>query len=69
MPPSTTGRLALWILEGFGRGELVIGSPVEKDAFVLNVGRLRSLYGEPCSYEQLRATCIAIGQRLAAETD
>jgi dTDP-4-dehydrorhamnose reductase/UDP-glucose 4-epimerase len=64
-----TGRLALWILEGFGRGELVIGSPVEKDAFVLDVDRLRGLYGEPCSYEQLRATCIAIGQRLAAETD
>ncbi len=62
-----TGRLALWILEGFGRGQLVIGSPVEKDAFVLEVGRLSALYGEPCSYEQLRAACIALGQRLAAE--
>ena len=39
-----TGRLALWILEGFGRGELVIGSPVEKDAFVLDVDRLRAPY-------------------------
>ncbi len=60
-----TGRLALWILEGFGRGELVIGSPVEKDAFVLDVGRLRGLYGEPCSYDQLRTACLAIGQQLA----
>jgi UDP-glucose 4-epimerase len=30
-----TGRLALWVLEGYGRGELVIASPREHDAFVL----------------------------------
>ena len=34
-----TGRLALWVLEGYGRGELVIESPREHDAFVLDVGR------------------------------
>ncbi len=45
----------------------MIGSPVEKDAFVLDVGRLSALCGEPCSYEQLHAAGIAIGQRLAAE--
>lgn len=63
-----TGRLALWILEGFGRGELVIESTEEKDAFVLDIGRLKALYGRPCTLEDLRDACLAIGRRLAEET-
>lgn len=63
-----TGRLALWIIEGFGRGELVIESPREHDAFVLDVTRLRSRYGAPCGLEDLRDSCFALGRRLAAET-
>ena len=62
-----TGRLALWILEGFGRGELVIESTEENDPFVLDVARLRDLYGQPCSYADLRDACLAIGRRLAAD--
>ena len=65
--PLPAGRIALWILEGFGRGELVIGSPEERDPFVLDVAKLRALYGEPCSIEELRARCLAIGRRLAEE--
>jgi UDP-glucose 4-epimerase len=61
------GRIALWILEGFGRGELVIRSGEERDPFVLDVTRLRSLFGEPCTLEDLRASCLAIGRRLAEE--
>lgn len=61
------GRLALWILEGFGRGELVIGSTEEKDAFVLDIKRLEDLYGRPCVFEDLREACVAIGRRLAVE--
>jgi UDP-glucose 4-epimerase len=61
------GRLALWILEGFGRGELVISSPEEKDAFVLDIARLEGLYGRPCSQVDLRDACLAIGRRLAAD--
>ena len=61
-----TGRLALWILEGFGRGELVIESIEERDAFVLDVGRLKTLYGDPCSYADLREACIGVGRRLAS---
>jgi dTDP-4-dehydrorhamnose reductase/UDP-glucose 4-epimerase len=60
-----TGRLALWILEGFGRGRLVIDAPREHDAFVLDVTRLRGLHGEPCTLEEIRARAVAIGRRLA----
>jgi UDP-glucose 4-epimerase len=63
-----TGRLALWLLEGFGRGELVIESPREHDAFVLDVTRLASLYDPPCSYDELRASFLELGRRLASET-
>ena len=63
-----TGRVALWVLEGYGRGELVIESPREHDAFVLDVGRLRSLYGPPCTYDELRTSCLELGRRLASET-
>jgi UDP-glucose 4-epimerase len=62
-----TGRLALWIIEGYGRGELAIASPEEKDPFVLDVGRLSGLYGPPCSWDDLRRSCLGIGRRLAAE--
>ncbi len=63
-----TGRLALWILEGFGRGQLVITSPREHDPFVLDVTRLTSLYGPPCSLDELRDACLDLGRRLAAGT-
>ena len=62
-----TGRLALWLLEGYGRGELVIASPRERDAFVLDVGRLTRRYGSPCTYDELRDACLELGRRLATE--
>lgn len=62
-----SGRLALWMLEGFGRGELVIESTEEKDAFVLDIARLEALYGRPCTLADLRDACLAIGRRLAAD--
>jgi nucleoside-diphosphate-sugar epimerase len=62
-----TGRLALWVLAGYGRGELVIESPREHDAFVLDVGELTRRYGRPCTYEEIRDACIDLGRRLARE--
>jgi UDP-glucose 4-epimerase len=66
--PLPTGRLALWILEGYGRGRLVITSPREHDAFVLDVSRLERLYGLPCSLDDLKSACLDLGRRLAAES-
>lgn len=60
------GRLALWILEGYGRGELVITRPEERDAFVLEAGRLERLLGPIIDRAALRAACLALGRRLAA---
>jgi UDP-glucose 4-epimerase len=63
-----TGRLALWVLEGYGRGELVIESPREHDAFVLDINKLTRHYGAPCTYDELRAACLDLGRRLAGQT-
>jgi dTDP-4-dehydrorhamnose reductase/UDP-glucose 4-epimerase len=64
-----TGRVALWVLEGYGRGELVIESSREHDAFVLDVAELTRRYGPPCTYDELRASCLELGRRLASETE
>ena len=60
-----TGRLALWLIEGFGRGRLVIESPDERDAFVLDTHRLQGLVGgAACSLDELRRRCVALGCQL-----
>lgn len=65
--PLPTGRIALWIMEGFGGGELLIDSFEEKDPFVLDIGRLEAHYGSPCTIDDLKARCIDLGKSLRAE--
>ena len=65
--PLAAGRLAHWVLMGYGRGRLVATSGVERDGFVLDVRRLTARYGPPCSYDDLRRTCIGLGRGLATE--
>ncbi len=62
-----TGRLALWIMEGFGGGELLISSYEEKDRFVLDIGKLKERYGRPCSLDELRARCLDLGRKLQSD--
>ena len=59
-----TGRIALWIMQGFGGGELLIDSHEEKDPFVLDIGRLEACYGRPCRLGDLNARCLALGKAL-----
>lgn len=61
------GRLALWILEGYGRGCLVIEQPREHDAFTLDVAQLQAHVGPVIQTDQLEAACRRIGQRLAKD--
>lgn len=62
--PLPTGRLALWIIEGYGSGALVIEQPREHDRFVLDVARLEEHFGRACSIADLRAACLELGRRL-----
>lgn len=59
-----TGRLAMWIMEGFGGGELLVDSFEEKDRFVLDISRLEGRYGRPLGLEDLKMRCLDLGRRL-----
>ncbi len=63
-----TGRIALWIMQGYGGGELLIDSYEEKDGFVLDIGRLRERCGQPCTYDDLKHCCLDLGRSLRNAT-
>ena len=63
-----SGRIALWIMEGYGGGEFLVGSHKEKDRFVLDISRLSARYGQPCTYDDLRERCLALGRGLRQST-
>jgi nucleoside-diphosphate-sugar epimerase len=65
--PLPTGRLALWLLEGFGSGALLIEDPRERDSFVLATRRMHELTGVSCSDAVLRDACVGLGRRLREE--
>lgn len=64
-----TGQLALWVLEGFGRGRLVIENPADIDPFVLDIRKLKGLIPDAgYGLEQLREYCRNLGRRLSRES-
>jgi UDP-glucose 4-epimerase len=59
------GQIALWILEGFGSGELVVNSPAERDSFLLNSTKIYEVIGSDRNrVTDMRARCVEIGRRL-----
>lgn len=56
------GQVALWLIQGYGSGELVVNCPNERDAFVLNVDKLRRRLPECPSVEKLESIVTAIGR-------
>jgi UDP-glucose 4-epimerase len=61
------GRIALWLLEGFGGGQLVVVDPTERDQFELDISRFEALFGRLIPVKDIRARCIDIGRRLRNE--
>jgi dTDP-4-dehydrorhamnose reductase/UDP-glucose 4-epimerase len=59
-----TGRIAMWLIEGFGRGELVVSSAGERDSFLLDSSRLKALVALPEPRTSIRAYCVKIGEQL-----
>ena len=64
--PLEVGRLAMALIEGRGRGRLLVTDPREHDAFSLNVGRMRELTGIATDAATLLAGTRAIGQGRSA---
>ncbi len=65
--PVEVGRIAMWILEGYGRGQLRVESPGVCDEFLLDVGKLKSIFCHPVTVDEIRDYCNLMGKRLAYE--
>ncbi|HEV7371885.1 NAD-dependent epimerase/dehydratase family protein [Arenibaculum sp.] len=61
------GHVALWLMEGAGRGELVVTSPFERDGFHLDVARLAGHLGRDPAALDLAEYCRALGRRLGTK--
>ncbi len=58
------GRLALWVIEGYGRGELRITDPTITAEFVMDIARLQRLVNTSINIETLRTSAINLGAQL-----
>jgi UDP-glucose 4-epimerase len=58
------GRVAMWLIEGFGRGKMVVSSAEERDSFLLDISRFKALTGSPERHASIRDYCVDIGERL-----
>lgn len=61
------GRIAMWLIRGFGAGRLIAESTVEKDEFQLDTERLRSSLGLHCGRERIKEFSVELGRRLRME--
>ncbi len=60
-----TGRIAQWLIEGHGVGELLVGDFREFDAFWLDVSKAASIWGfQSFTERELRSHCQAAGAAL-----
>lgn len=59
------GDIASWLMEGYGRGELVVADDVTKDAFWMDMTKTRAAYGlDAYSPEDQKADCLRVGKAL-----
>ncbi len=63
-----TGRIAQWLIEGHGRGELLINNLREHDAFWLDMSATRQTFGiPPTPPTVIRERCLALGAGLQSQ--
>lgn len=63
-----TGRIAQWLIEGHGRGELLINNLREHDAFWLDMSATRQTFGiTPTPPAVIRERCLALGAGLQSQ--
>jgi dTDP-4-dehydrorhamnose reductase/UDP-glucose 4-epimerase len=62
--PISVGRIADWVLEGYGKGTIEVIDNQVRDEFVLNIGKLTEHYGPVCTEQDIRRHCIEIGKQI-----
>ncbi len=63
------GRIALWLIDGFGSGRLIAESAAVEDEFQLDTARLKSAFGLSCDQDRLAEFSVELGRRLRREMD
>jgi UDP-glucose 4-epimerase len=58
------GDIADWLIEGYGSGQVTVSDHRLHDEFVLDVGRLRAIYGFECRRDEIAEHCRKIGHQL-----
>lgn len=58
------GQLVLWLIEGYGSGELHIARPEIRDEFLLDNSKLERELGEPLCEQDLSSYCRSLGRKL-----
>jgi UDP-glucose 4-epimerase len=58
------GRIAMWLIEGYSEGELLVTSIEERDAFLLDSSKLHAAVGLPSRSRTIRDHCVEIGKQL-----
>ena len=61
------GKIAKWLVTGYGEGEVVCSSDQMKDAFYLNIDKLTDKIGAIGTPKNIETTCMDIGWRLKHE--
>jgi len=64
--PLEVGRVAMWVLEGHGKGSFVVTSPRVHDEFWLDMTNTSAHFGLPPTLDELRAACRALGTQVLA---
>jgi dTDP-4-dehydrorhamnose reductase/UDP-glucose 4-epimerase len=63
--PLEVGRVAMWVLEGAGRGDFVVTSPRVHDEFWLDMTKSTAIFGSPPTWDELKHSCIELGKEIA----
>jgi len=61
------GDIARWLIEGYGRGVLEVTDDTERDAFVMNPGKLLASLGLPALRHDFESDIRSIGRQLHDE--
>jgi UDP-glucose 4-epimerase len=61
---TAVGHIALWIIEGYQQGSLLVTSPMDRDSFELDTTKLESHLGQLVPNMNIRTCCIEIGEKL-----
>lgn len=61
------GRIAQWLIQGYGRGVLEVVDPAERDAFIINPGKLLARLALPSLQHDFETDIRSLGRRLHDE--